>query len=58
MGSISTMQSVNGAQYLNITFLLLLLAAAIAPAVFRKDIIPLTSICCYNQVNLTFALKF
>ena len=38
------MQLVNGAQFLNITFLLVLFAAAPAPAVLLTDIFPLTSI--------------
>ena len=38
------MQSVNGAQFLNITFLLSLFAAASAPAVFAADIVSLKSI--------------
>ena len=38
------MQSVNGAQFLNITFLPVLLAAAPAPAVQLTDIFPLISI--------------
>ena len=38
------MQSVNGAQFLNITFLLVLLASAPAAAVLLTDIFPLTSI--------------
>ena len=37
------MQSVNGAQFLNITFLLVVLAAAPAPAVLLTDIFPLTN---------------
>ena len=35
------MQSVNGAQLLNVTFLLVLFAAAPAAAVFRTVIVPL-----------------
>ena len=38
------MQSVNGAQFLNITFLLVLFASALAPVVLLTDIFPLTSI--------------
>ena len=38
------MESVSEAQFLNITFLLLLLAAALTLAVFAADIFPLTSI--------------
>ena len=38
------MQLVNGAQFLNITFLLILFAAAPAAAVLLTDIFPLTSI--------------
>ena len=38
------MQSVNGAQFLNITFVLVLFASAPAPAVLLTDIFPLTSI--------------
>ena len=37
------MQSVNGAQFLNITFLLVLLASALGPAVLLTDISPVTS---------------
>ena len=39
---ISLIQIVNGAQFLNITFLLLLFAAAPAAAVLLKLIVPLT----------------
>ena len=38
------MQSVNGAQFLNITFLLALFASTLAAAVLLTDIFPLTSI--------------
>ena len=38
------MQLVNGVQFLNITFLLMLFAAAPAAAVLLTDILPLTSI--------------
>ena len=38
------MQLVNGAKFLNITFLSILFAAAPAPAVLLTDIFPLTSI--------------
>ena len=38
------MQLVNGAQFLNITFLLVLFTAAPAPAVLLSVIFPLTSI--------------
>ena len=41
---ISLTQSINEAQFLNITFLLLIFAAALAPAVFATDIVPLTGI--------------
>ena len=37
------MQSPNGAQFLNITFLLVLFTTAPAAAVFRTVIVPLTS---------------
>ena len=37
---VSFMESVNGVQFLNIKFLLLLFAAAPAPAVFATDIVP------------------
>ena len=37
------MQSLNGAQFLTVTFLLVLFAAAPAAAVFRTVIVPLTS---------------
>ena len=42
---ILSMQLVNGAQFLNITFLLVLFAAAPAPAILLSVIFPLTSIC-------------
>ena len=38
------MQPLFGAQFLNINFLSLLFLAALAPAVFATDIVPLTSI--------------
>ena len=38
------MQSVNGAQFLNITFLLVLFASTLAAAVLLTDIFPLTSL--------------
>ena len=38
------MQSVNGARFLNITFLLALFASTLAAAVLLTDIFPLTSI--------------
>ena len=38
------MQLINAAQFLNITFLLALFAAAPAPAVLLIDIFPLTNI--------------
>ena len=38
------MESVSEAQFLNVTFLLLLLAAALTLAVFAADIFPLTRI--------------
>ena len=38
------MQSVNGAQFLNITFLLVLFASTLAAAVLLTDIFPLTSV--------------
>ena len=41
---ISLMQLVNGAQFLNITFLLVLFAAASAAAVLLTAIVPLTRI--------------
>ena len=41
---ISLMQSVNGAQFLNITFIFVLLASGSAAGVFVTDIVPLTSI--------------
>ena len=41
---VSLMQSVNGAQFSNITFLLKLFAAAHSAALFALDIVPLTSI--------------
>ena len=41
---ISLMQSVNGASFLNITFLLALFAAAAPAVVFGTVIVPLTSI--------------
>ena len=37
------MQSLNGAQFLNVTFLLVLFAVTPAAAVFRTVIAPLTS---------------
>ena len=40
---ISVMQSVKGAQFLNITFLLVLFTAAPAAALFGTVIVPLTS---------------
>ena len=40
---ISLMQSVNGVQFLNITFLLALFAAATAAEMSSTDIVPLTS---------------
>ena len=39
---ISSMQIVNGAQFLNITFLLVLFAKAVATAVLLTVIVPLT----------------
>ena len=43
------MQLVNGAQFLNITFLLVLFAVAPSAAVLLTDIFPLTSI--YASLN-------
>ena len=42
---ISVMQSVNGAQFLNISFLFALFTAASAAVVFGTVIVPLTSVC-------------
>ena len=42
---ISLMQLVNGAQFLNTTFLLVLFAAAPSAAVLLTVIVPLTTIC-------------
>ena len=39
------MQSVNGAQFLNISFLFALFTAASAAVVFGTVIVPLTSMC-------------
>ena len=39
------MQSVKGAQFLNITFVFALFTAAPSSAVFETVIVPLTSIC-------------
>ena len=47
------MQSVNGAQFLNITFLFLLLGAAVVP-VFSTVIVPLNS--SYKPTNLTVTI--
>ena len=56
---ISLMQSVNGAQFLNITFLFLLFGAvAVAIAVFGFVIVPLTCMHHCNHINSTFALRF
>ena len=41
---ISLMQSVNGAQFVNVTFLLVLFAAAPSAEVSSTDLFPLTSI--------------
>ena len=55
----SLMQSVKGAPFLNINFLLALFAAAPAEAVFGTVTVSLTSITHhYNQANLTLTLKF
>ena len=56
---VSLMQSVNGAQFLNITFLFLLFGAvAVAIAVFGFVIVPLTCMHHCNHINSTFALRF
>ena len=53
------MQSVNGAQFLNITFLFLLFGAVVvAIAVFGFVIIPLTCMHHYNHINSTLAMRF
>ena len=53
------MQSVNGAQFLNITFLLALFTAAAATAVFGSVIIVLTVYMLrYNHINFTLSLTF
>ena len=52
------MQSLNGAQFLNITFLFLLPGIVSAAAVFGTVIVRLTSTYAhYNHINLTLALK-
>ena len=49
------MQLVNGAQFLNITFLAKLFAAAAAAAVLLTNIFPLTSIFYLSvQLNISF----
>ena len=52
------MQLVNGAQFLNITFLLILFAAAPLAAVLLNDMFPLTSIYASLYIDLTLALVF
>ena len=53
------MQSVNGAQFLNIAFLFVLLAAAPSAAVLLTVIFPLTSIyASLLSLNYTLALIF
>ena len=53
------MQSVNGAQFLNITFLFLLFgAAAVAVAVLGFVIVPLACTHHYNHINSTLTLRF
>ena len=53
------MQSVNGAQYLNIPFLLVLFATAPTVAVFGSVIVPLASYMHhYNHINLTLSWTF
>ena len=57
---VSLMESVNGAQFLNTTSLLLLSGFAIGSGAGAIAIVPLTTRCpshLYNQVNLTLALK-
>ena len=53
---ISLMQSVNGSQFLNITFLFLLLGAPVVPVFGTVIVSSLTSI--YNHINLALTLKF
>ena len=50
------MQLINGAQFLNVSFLLILFTGAPAAAVFRTVIVALT--CTFNHINLTLSLKF
>ena len=53
------MQSVNGAQFSNITFLLVLVTAAPATAALGTVIVPLTSIMYqYNDINLNLSWTF
>ena len=55
------MQSVNGAQFLNITFLFLLFGAAavaVAVAVLGFVIVPLACTHHYNHINSTLTLRF
>ena len=51
------MQLVNGAQFLNITFLFLLFGAAAVP-LFGIAIVPLTCMYHNNHIHLTLSLKF
>ena len=56
---ISVKQVVNGAQFLNITFLLVLFTAATSAAVFGTVIVPLTSMyASFNHICLAFSLTF
>ena len=57
---ISVMQLINGAQSLNITFLLVSFTGAAVTAKFGPFIVPLTCLYAshYNHINLTLYLTF
>ena len=52
------MQAVNGAQFLDINFLLVSFIAAPTPTVFGTVTVSLTCMHHYNHINLTLLLKF